>query len=149
MGNRPGSFVLAAVVATYSAAGQQRHSPFSLRTGIDLVLVPVTLMDRRGASIGDLDQRHFTVFQDNSPQAIVSFSKENAPCTLAVVLDASESMLCPFRRFSHSSSQPATRRWSTRSPWLSLNCATHTTPGRQCWSFPTAWTTTAASPKPN
>jgi Ca-activated chloride channel family protein len=96
MGNRPGSFVLAAVVATYSAAGQQRHSPFSLRTGIDLVLVPVTLMDRRGASIGDLDQRHFTVFQDNSPQAIVSFSKENAPCTLAVVLDASESMLSHF-----------------------------------------------------
>lgn len=67
-------------------------APFVLRTDVDLVLVPVTLMDRRGAMVNDLERGHFTVLQDNAPQPIVSFSKENAPCTLAIVLDTSESM---------------------------------------------------------
>ena len=84
---------LAASLAVSSAVGQEhRDAALTLRAGVDLVLVPVTLMDRRGALVTDMTQQHFSVLQDNAPQPIVSFSREDVPCTLAIVLDTSESM---------------------------------------------------------
>jgi Ca-activated chloride channel family protein len=63
-----------------------------LRSDTNLVLVPVTLMDRRGAIVTGLERQHFTVLDDDKPQVISSFSYENVPCTIGVVLDKSGSM---------------------------------------------------------
>ena len=82
----------AVLIGCYSSAGQDTRASLALHAGVDLVLVPVTLMDRRGALVTDLERQHFTVLQDNNPQPIVSFSREDLPCTLGIVLDTSQSM---------------------------------------------------------
>src|SRR5258706_7197036 len=58
-----------------------------------LVLVPVTVTDRMGASVTGLKKENFTVFEDKIPQRIVSFGTQDAPCSVGIVLDASGSML--------------------------------------------------------
>jgi Ca-activated chloride channel family protein len=59
----------------------------------NLVLVPVTVTDRMGASVTGLTKENFTVFEDKIPQRIVSFGTQDAPCSVGIVLDASGSML--------------------------------------------------------
>jgi Ca-activated chloride channel family protein len=54
-----------------------------------LVLIPVTVTDRNGKSITDLERRHFQVPDNSEPREIVSFSREDGPVSLGVVLDLS------------------------------------------------------------
>ena len=63
-----------------------------LRVDVNLVLVPVTVTDRKGAPINGLDQSRFQVFEEGVPQAIASFSSEDLPVSIGLVLDVSGSM---------------------------------------------------------
>jgi hypothetical protein len=63
-----------------------------LRVNVDLVLLSVTVTDRVGAAVDNLPETSFTVFEDNAPRPIVSFSREDAPCSVGVVVDISGSM---------------------------------------------------------
>ena len=56
------------------------------------MLVPVTVTDRKGAVINGLDQSRFQVFEEGVPQAIASFSSEDLPASIGLVLDVSGSM---------------------------------------------------------
>jgi Ca-activated chloride channel family protein len=64
----------------------------SIRADADLVLVPVTVTDQRGASVTGLDRKHFTLLQDNVPQNIVAFSQQNIRCSVGLIADTSGSM---------------------------------------------------------
>jgi Ca-activated chloride channel family protein len=77
-----------AVCAQEAASGRS----VELRAGVTMILVPVTVMDRRGAIVNGLERKNFTVLDDKIPQKIVSFSMEDAPCSVGVVLDISGSM---------------------------------------------------------
>src|SRR5215467_2995308 len=79
---------VAADCAEKAASGRS----VALRAGVTLILVPVTVMDRRGAIVNGLERKNFTVLDDKVPQKIVSFSMEDAPCSVGVVLDISGSM---------------------------------------------------------
>lgn len=57
-----------------------------------LVLVPVTVVDRRGAVVNGLASGAFTVTEDGARQPIRAFSEEDAPVSLGIVLDVSGSM---------------------------------------------------------
>jgi Ca-activated chloride channel family protein len=57
-----------------------------------LVLVPVTVVDSRGANIRGLPKESFSVLEDGHPQPIAAFYTEDAPCTIGLVLDASGSL---------------------------------------------------------
>jgi Ca-activated chloride channel family protein len=63
-----------------------------LRVDVNLVLVPVTVTDRKGAVINGLDRSRFQVFEEGVPQAIASFSSEDLPASIGLVLDVSGSM---------------------------------------------------------
>lgn len=63
-----------------------------IRMDVDLVLVPVTVMDRSGASVTGLDREHFRIYEDKVQQPIVSFTREEAPVSVGVVFDLSGSM---------------------------------------------------------
>src|SRR5207249_4447766 len=63
-----------------------------IRADVRLVLVPVTVTDRRGAVLTGLAQQHFKLFEEKTPQAIASFKEEDAPCSVGVVFDLSGSM---------------------------------------------------------
>jgi Ca-activated chloride channel homolog len=62
------------------------------RASAQMVLIPVTVTDRTGRTIEGLQAEDFRVFDDQKPQRITSFAIEDAPCSVAVVLDISGSM---------------------------------------------------------
>ena len=63
-----------------------------LRVDTNLVLVPVTVTDSRGAVVPNLDRTKFVLTEERQHQEIISFSHETAPVSLALVVDLSGSM---------------------------------------------------------
>jgi Ca-activated chloride channel homolog len=62
------------------------------RVNADLVLVPITLTDHRGATVTGLTKRDFTVLDDQRVQPISAFYSEDAPCSVGLVVDVSGSV---------------------------------------------------------
>jgi Ca-activated chloride channel family protein len=70
----------------------QNARPAAFRTNAQMVLVPVAVTDRSGKTIEGLQAKDFNVLEDQVPQQIVSFTAEDAPCSVGLVLDVSGSM---------------------------------------------------------
>lgn len=68
------------------------QSSLRIRVDTSLVLIPVTVTDRWGATIHGLGQDSFTVLDDGQPQPISVFYKEDAPVSVGLVLDISGSI---------------------------------------------------------
>lgn len=64
----------------------------TFRTGSQLVLVPFTVTDHNARTVVGLEAKDFKIFDDKIPQPIVSFSYEDAPSSIGLVLDISGSM---------------------------------------------------------
>ena len=90
------TFAVAAVAlaATCSAGAQTRpaRGAAAFRTDSTLVLVPVTVVDHRGAIVNGLASEAFTLTEDGVRQQVHSFSEEDAPVSMGIVLDLSGSM---------------------------------------------------------
>ena len=71
--------------------GSPSHSK-PLIANVDLVLVPVTVADRMNRAVTGLEKKNFEMYEDGQRQAIRSFSAEDAPLSLGVILDTSSSM---------------------------------------------------------
>jgi Ca-activated chloride channel family protein len=63
-----------------------------IRTDANMVLVPVTVTDRHGRPVPDLDVSDFVLQEERTVQPIISLSRESAPISLGVVFDLSGSM---------------------------------------------------------
>lgn len=63
-----------------------------LRVDVNLVLVPVTVVDPMSRPVLDLPQQNFSLLEAGVPQQIRYFSHEDAPISVALVLDFSGSM---------------------------------------------------------
>ena len=64
----------------------------AFRTDSTLVLVPVTVVDRHGAVVNGLASDAFTLTENGVRQQIRSFSQEDVPVSMGIVLDMSGSM---------------------------------------------------------
>jgi Ca-activated chloride channel homolog len=64
----------------------------SIRVESRLVLIPVTVTDPLGAPVAGLRRSAFRLFEGGSQQEIKYFHSEDAPVSLGVVFDASQSM---------------------------------------------------------
>jgi len=64
----------------------------ALRAEVKMILVPVVVTDRSGRSVNGLGQGDFTVTDDRVSQRIRSFSNEDTPCSVGLILDVSGSM---------------------------------------------------------
>ena len=62
-----------------------------IRTTVELVLVPVTVVDESHRIVTGLEQQNFRVFEDKHAQPIKSFWKEDEPVSVGIVLDMSGS----------------------------------------------------------
>lgn len=71
---------------------QQRVEPPILSVRTDLVTLPVTVVDRRGALVSGLRREHFTVYDDGEQQPIQFFTNDDLPATIGLVIDSSGSM---------------------------------------------------------
>jgi Ca-activated chloride channel family protein len=63
-----------------------------IRVNSDLVLIPVTVLDRHDESVAGLLKTHFKLYEDNVEQVITHFAVEDAPISVGFVLDVSSSM---------------------------------------------------------
>ena len=64
----------------------------SIRVGVDLVSLNVTVTDPSAHYITDLQEENFSVFEDGVKQDVTLFSRTNLPIALAILLDTSASM---------------------------------------------------------
>ena len=58
----------------------------------DLVVLPVTVLDRGGRPVPGLTPANFTVYENNVLQPVTFFVREDAPATVGLVIDNSGSM---------------------------------------------------------
>jgi Ca-activated chloride channel family protein len=58
----------------------------------DLVVLPITVTDKRGELVADLPQDRFSVYDNGRRQPIALFSNEDSPVSVALVIDNSSSM---------------------------------------------------------
>ena len=63
-----------------------------IRENVELVLVPVTVMDESNRIISGLGQENFQLYENKHPQPIKRFWKEDTPVSVGIVLDLSGSM---------------------------------------------------------
>jgi Ca-activated chloride channel family protein len=85
---------VATLVLSAGAAVLLAQSPgaFRFRTGVALVNVAVTVVDRSGRFVSGLRREDFAVYEDDEPRAIAHFSAERVPVSLGLALDTSGSM---------------------------------------------------------
>jgi VWFA-related protein len=58
----------------------------------NLVMLPVTVLDRRGVFVPGLTRENFTIYDNGTPRAIQFFTSEDLPATVGLVIDSSSSM---------------------------------------------------------
>jgi VWFA-related protein len=78
--SRPGLAVQAPEQALFSARSE-------------LVVLHVTVKDRRGGYVAGLPAEAFAVLEDDQPQQIQFFAMQDAPVTVGLIIDSSGSML--------------------------------------------------------
>jgi Ca-activated chloride channel homolog len=74
----------------------QRQPPIAFHVNAELVLVPITVLDNKGKTVENLHPEDFTVRDNHIRQRIVSFTNEDVPCSVSLVLDTSGSMKSPL-----------------------------------------------------
>jgi Ca-activated chloride channel family protein len=91
------SFLLA--TSLLSGQGAQRppapppsDQDFIFRADTRLVLLPISVSDRNGKLVTDLQQKAFKVFENGVEQPIKLFKREDVPISLGIIIDNSGSM---------------------------------------------------------
>lgn len=93
-----------AVLPSSSPAYSQAHHPNdraslgenTLRVDADMVLVPVTVSDGLDRPVMGLNRQSFALYEDNQQQNIRYFATEDAPISVALLIDLSKSMRSKF-----------------------------------------------------
>ena len=60
--------------------------------GIEEINLPITVLTEKGNVVTELPQERFSVLLDNSPQPITSFSNQDKPASIAILIDLSGSV---------------------------------------------------------
>ncbi len=91
---RPGPLLIVAALAGTVLAAQNRSilPDARFRSGIDLVTVTASVVDKDGHPVPGLPVDAFVLYEDGDPQSITQFMSERVPISLAVLLDVSDSM---------------------------------------------------------
>ena len=71
-------------------AAQPEEPTFSV--GTRLVVLPVSVLDKSGKLVTDLQQKAFKVFENGTEQPIKIFRREDVPISLGIIVDNSGSM---------------------------------------------------------
>ena len=76
------------------APEESREQPegFKIGVSVDLVLMYTTVMDAKDQFISGLQKDRFRIFEDGVQQSISTFSQENVPISMGILIDLSLSM---------------------------------------------------------
>jgi len=78
--------------ATISRAQKVDGRDYKLGVNIELVQLPVSVLDKKGMPIRGLGQEDFSVYENKVRQDISLFKQEDIPLSVGLVVDASSSM---------------------------------------------------------
>jgi len=97
MGNRSVRFFLFLFVSLWVEQGgrvahAQMRAPTPIVTNVELVQIPVTIFDDKGAVASGLKKSDFRVFEDGVEQEILYFERERVPVSFVILADLSSSM---------------------------------------------------------
>ena len=94
--NRAALFLVAFCVAVGANSGSvargQAHAQARIVANVELVQIPVTIFDDKGAVAASLKKRDFRLFDDGIEQNILYFERERVPVSFVVLADLSSSM---------------------------------------------------------
>ena len=82
--------ILLAAVLGAGLAAQDRPGRF--QSGVDLISVTATVVDKEGQLVTGLPIEAFEIFEEGERQSITQFTNQRVPVSLAVLLDVSDSM---------------------------------------------------------
>ena len=74
------------------ASVRQDDPGLVFRAGTKLVVLHTTVLDKQGHFVTDLPQSTFKVYEDNVPQTLKKFLREDIPVSLGILVDNSGSM---------------------------------------------------------
>ncbi len=97
---RPKQLVVSGLLLTLAVSGiwslslaQEKKPGLEHQISVSAIAISVTVQDKSGKYINDLDQEDFAVYENNAEQAITYFKHDfDAPISLTVLLDVSGSM---------------------------------------------------------
>lgn len=73
--------------------GQTQRESSQIRVQVEAVNVMVTVLDKRGRFVTDLEKERFTVYEDGAEQEITNFARETSlPLSVALLIDTSASV---------------------------------------------------------
>jgi Ca-activated chloride channel family protein len=85
-----------ATTPTPGPAGQilkDQNGVYTLHEDVDEVLLDCTVVDEKGRPVLDANRNDFRVFEDGVPQATTSFSHQDQPVSMGILIDNSGSMI--------------------------------------------------------
>jgi len=69
-----------------------KQKGFTIGVNVDLVVIHTSVYDKNGIFVAGLKKDNFKVFEDGIAQSVSSFSQEDVPISLGLILDTSGSM---------------------------------------------------------
>src|SRR5215469_4109156 len=78
--------------ATISRTQKVDDRDYKLGVNVELVQLPVSVLDKKGMPIRGLSQEVFSVYENKIRQDISLFKQEDIPLSVGLVVDASSSM---------------------------------------------------------
>jgi len=73
-------------------AVQKKGGGFTISAKVDLVVLPATVLDKKGRMVNNLTQSDFEVYEGSVPQKLSVFSHADVPVSMGIVIDDSGSM---------------------------------------------------------
>src|SRR5215831_18876169 len=80
------------IAATILPAQDRNDQDFKLGVTVELVQLPVSVLDKKGFPVLGLRPEHFAVYEDKVLQNISLFKQEDVPLSVGLVIDGSSSM---------------------------------------------------------
>jgi hypothetical protein len=78
--------------------GEGTRPAATLRSDLNLVLVPVSVCDPMNRPVTGLEKEHFKIFDDKVEQSITHFAMDDEPVAVGLVFDISGSMGAKLRQ---------------------------------------------------
>jgi Ca-activated chloride channel homolog len=72
--------------------GTPQSKSYTLKKNVDMVRLPITIVDKNGNFVPGLTQDNFRVIEDKTPQKISAFTHADIPISVGLIIDNSGSM---------------------------------------------------------
>jgi Ca-activated chloride channel homolog len=89
-------------LTTLSSAQNLNDRDYDLTVDVELVQLPVSVLDKDGLPVRGLQQENFTIYEDKIQQDITLFKHEDIPLSIGLVVDGSGSMSDKLERLQTS-----------------------------------------------